>query len=165
SEFWDPTTGQASSGRFIPDSTDYSTAALLSDGTVIIVGGQVSGNQTGALNTTQFYDPSKEVCPGACVVSAWSAGPAMNVGHCEHTMTTLRNGLLLVAGGRCGGSESIAVAELYEPASKKWTLASNMQTARGYHVAVLLADGRVFVAGGILIGGAVTPTTEIYTPA
>jgi hypothetical protein len=164
-EFWDAATGQEMFGRFIGPSTGYSTTALLSDGTVMIVGGEDSSNPTGALNTTTIFDPAKETCPGACQVSSWSAGPAMNVGHCEHTMTTLHGGLILVAGGRCGTSESIAAAELYEPAGKRWWPAGTMQEARGFDTAALLPDGRVLVAGGILIGGAITATMEIYTPA
>jgi len=164
-EFWDPATGQAGFDRFIGPSTAYSTTALLADGTVIIVGGEESYNPTGAVNTTTIFDPAKETCPGACQDSTWSAGPPMNVGHCEHTMTTLHSGLILVAGGRCGTSESIAVAEIYEQVGKKWWPAATMQQARGFHTAVLLPDGRVLVAGGTLIGGAITATTEIYTPA
>jgi hypothetical protein len=164
-ELYDPATGQESFGHNIgPGDTSFSTTALLTNGTVIIVGGEQTYNPTGALNTTYFYDPTKDnnACTGC---DSWSAGPAMNVGHCRHTMTTLPSGLILVAGGRCGSSESIAVAELYDPAGQKWWPAGTMQTARGFHVAALLSGGRVLVAGGFIIHGAATATTEIYTPA
>jgi len=92
-------------------------------------------------------------------------GPVMNVGHCRHTMTVLQNGLILIAGGRCGSSESIKVAELYDQASNTWHMAASMNDARGFHVAALMRDGRVLVAGGFVPGGAITATVEVYTPA
>jgi len=80
-------------------------------------------------------------------------------------MTALSNGQLLVAGGRCGTSESTGESELYDPTAKKWSATSNLNDARGYSVAVRLADGLVLVAGGLFINGVVGVTTEIYTPA
>jgi hypothetical protein len=164
-EFYDPATGQPSYGALSAVfTTGYSTAALLHDGTVLLVGGQDSFQSTGALSTTAIFSPSKEFA-GCSNCDGWTRGPAMNVGHCEHTMTMLRSGLVLVAGGRCGASQSIAVAEIYEPMGKKWWPAATMHDARGFQTAALLPDGRVLVAGGLLIGGATTATTEIYTPA
>jgi len=146
-------------------SRNFATAALLPDGTVILAGGQANPDPQGAVNSTDIYDPSKDnaSCTGGC--SAWSVGPAMNVGHCHGTMTTLSNGMLLVAGGRCGPADSIAVAELYDPAAKQWSPAASLGSARGFDAAALLKDGRVLVAGGILAGGAISNTMEIYTPA
>lgn len=157
-ELYDPSTGQASFGRSIPDTYDFTTAAVLADGSVLFVGGRAGYNPAGPVNTTLVFTPSPE---------SFTAGPAMDVGHCHHTMTGLPpNGRLLVAGGGgCGGAQSIAIAEIYDPASKTWSLAGTMHVARGYHVAVLLTDGQVLVAGGFGSDGAPTATTEIYTPA
>jgi len=164
-EFYDPATARATYGRFMGSGdTSYSTVASLANGTVIVVGGEQTSNPSGALNATAIYDPALDVA-GNATADAWSAGPAMNVGHCRHTMTTLRSGLLLVAGGRCGSSESIAVTELYDPTGKRWLPAAPLLYARGVHTAVLLPDGRVLVAGGSKIAAAITDTTEIYTPA
>lgn len=89
----------------------------------------------------------------------------MSVAHCHHTMTTLKNGLILVAGGRCGTADSIATSELYDPATRKWWPAGDLQDPRGYQAAVMLADGRVLVAGGVFPGGWISGNTEIYIPA
>jgi len=51
----------------------------------------------------------------------------------------------LVIGGEGGPRKS---AELYNPATGKWTYAGNLITARSGHSGNLLADGRIVVAGG-----------------
>jgi hypothetical protein len=159
-QYYDPATAQASYSVYLSDfELDYSTAAQLRDGTVLIVGGQQVYNPAGGLAQMIVFDVGLDR-PGS---NPWSIGPAMNVGHCHHTMTMLQGGTLLVAGGRCGTTESIGVVELYEPTGKKWGLVAPLLDARGYHTAVLLADGRVLVAGGIGVGGTILDSTEVYT--
>jgi N-acetylneuraminic acid mutarotase len=55
-------------------------------------------------------------------------------------------------------------AELYDPATGKWSLTGSMHVARCNHGAALLPDGRVLVAGGDS-GGIVHADAEIYDPA
>jgi N-acetylneuraminic acid mutarotase len=69
--------------------------------------------------------------------------------------TLLQNGQVLVAGGN-NGSTYLASAELYNPATGKWTAAGSGRDLSGPQ-AVLLANGEVFVVGG---GG----PTELYNP-
>ena len=154
-EFFDPAAGGGVvSGRvMVPYNRDWATAALLPDGGVIVAGGRTNGDlAAGALNTTDLYEPG----------DTWIAGPAMRVGHCHNTLTTLANGVLLIAGGRCGAAESIAVAELYDPNVKTWAPATSLLDRVGFHSAVLLKDGRVLVAGGQSAGGVITASTEVY---
>lgn len=56
-----------------------------------------------------------------------------------------------------------ASAELYDPATEKWTQTGSLKYDRHSHTATLLQDGRVLVAGGRdnLASGA---TAEIYDP-
>ena len=59
----------------------------------------------------------------------------------------LSDGRVLVAGGINGGT-SITGAEIYEPATGKWSVTGSLDEARCIHTASLLSDGRVRVAGG-----------------
>jgi N-acetylneuraminic acid mutarotase len=164
--FFDPSTSQLSFSRFHPltGGSNFASATLIADGTVLIAGGENSTTPAGAQNITSLFDPQFETC-SSNDCSSFSNGAPMNVGHCQSTTTALKNGLLLVAGGRCGSAESIAACELYDPVAKKWWPAAGLQDPMGYQAAVLLNDGRVLVAGGIYPGGSISGTTEIYTPA
>lgn len=168
SEVWvyDPHTGLMGTDRFhtLGGGRNFATATLLGNGSVLYAGGQDSTNPAAALATTDIYDVAMDGCTAANC-NSFSSGAPMSVGHCHHTMTTLKNGLILLVGGRCGTADSIAVCELYDPATKKWWPAADLQDPRGYHAAVMLTDGRVLVAGGVFPGGAISQNTEIYTPA
>jgi uncharacterized repeat protein (TIGR01451 family) len=91
-------------------------------------------------------------------------GPNLNVGRSWATATLLPDGRVLIAGGNTGwGGSPLASAEIYDPATKTFTLTGNMHNARDAHVATLLADGTVLVAGGFSSGSFVG--AEVYNPA
>jgi len=64
----------------------------------------------------------------------------------------------LVAGGF--NTNSLAGAELYDPATGLWTAAGSMITARSGHTATLLPNGQLLAAGGSALA-----TAELYDPA
>src|SRR5438309_1560932 len=84
----------------------------------------------------------------------------------HHTATLLPNGKVLVAGGLDSSSNSLASAELYDPASGTWTETGDLAFARSQPTATLLFDGNVIVAGGFMGGYFATPTSsaELYDP-
>ncbi|PYI87721.1 MAG: hypothetical protein DMF03_12785 [Verrucomicrobia bacterium] len=94
---------------------------------------------------------------------------SMNVPRVNHTTTRLADGEVLVAGGSNRTSGYLASAELYNPATGKWTLTGSMTIARDGHEAVLLPNGQVLVAGGFDPNTCCTApplaSAELYNPA
>jgi hypothetical protein len=79
----------------------------------------------------------------------------------EHASATLlRDGRVLVAGG--GNPSATLSAELYDPASDKWTATGSMTDYHG-PAAALLRDGRVLVAGGGQAGDVYSPATGTWS--
>ena len=92
----------------------------------------------------------------------------MQVARAVHTQTELDDGRILIVGGCTNagcdtGSPDGATAELFDPATRTFTLTGPLRTSRDDHAAVRLADGRVLVAGG-WGGQGVLAGTEIYDP-
>src|SRR5438046_2682192 len=66
-----------------------------------------------------------------------------------HTVTSLHDRQLLIAGGIGPGNRPLSSVLLYDIEHETWTEATSMNMARYQHAAVRLADGRVLVAGGL----------------
>lgn len=69
-----------------------------------------------------------------------------------HTTTLTAGGRILLAGGQAGGwtsKESVDWAEVFNPASGRFSVTGRMNLARSGHTALTLADGRIVVADGI----------------
>lgn len=123
-------------------SRTSSTTTLLPNGKVLVVGGF---NGTTVEASAELYDPATD---------RWTLTGAMGVGRYYHTATLLANGMVLVAGGKdqtylqCGyyTCPPIASAELYDPATGRWSPTGAMTATRALFTATLLADGTVLAA-------------------
>jgi len=104
----------------------------------------------------------------------WSMVAPMSVPRAQQTQTVLPDGKVLVAGGYDGfvenvggGHVSLASTELFDPATRTWSLAAPMHVGRSGQTATLLPGGGVLVVGGWEQPGQGegSETAEIYDPA
>jgi N-acetylneuraminic acid mutarotase len=121
------------------------TATLLRDGKVLVVGG-------GA----ELYDPATD---------RWSPAAPVLVKRFDHTATLLTDGRVLISGGLTGpqangGYDDVVSADIYDPASNRWSKASDLPPTLGGRGATgsLLHDGRVLVVAGY------NATAALYEP-
>lgn len=138
------------------------TATLLSDGTVLVAGGESDPCAGGCpgLASAELYDPDS---------STWRATGSMTTTRYQHTATRLLDGSVLATGGFTRAADGVqGSAELYDHASGAWRATAAMSTPRVNHTATLLPDGRVLVVGGAAscsTGCRGLASAELYDPA
>ncbi|KFE61929.1 kelch repeat-containing protein [Hyalangium minutum] len=129
------------------------TATLLPDGRVLVTG----GFGTSAVQSAEVYGSG---------MGNWRDGEALLQERSGHTVTQLPGGKLLIVGGTSNGTTALKSAELYDPASGKWSpTAKPLGTARFHHTATLLPNGKVLVTGGTSSGTSALKSAELYDPA
>lgn len=145
-----------------PDGFDYHTASLLSDGSVLIVGG--SGYQEAVHKRSFRYVPS---------TSNFVADAELISARMAHATFTLANGKVMVTGGWDPTSPGTAFdpvyksTEVYDPVAKSFSAGPDMNFPRRHHVATQLKDGRFLITGGIQLRGngfGASTNAEIYDP-
>jgi N-acetylneuraminic acid mutarotase len=150
-ELYDPATGSWSTTGSLHTTRANHTATLLPSGRVLVAGGFTESDCGGGINLldTELYDPSS---------GTWSTTGSMLVPRAGHTATLLRDGKVLVAGGRNDNS-----AELYDPATGSWSSTGSLGAARNSRT-TLLPSGKVLVAGGIDDDFNYLNSAELYDP-
>ena len=153
---FDPATGRFDLTGSLVDSGGRSqaTATLLEDGRVLLAGGVDASNS--ALRSAELYDPRTRT---------FVATGSMSVARVGHSAVRLRDGRVLVMGGGTGvlgKPETVASAELYDPATGLFSPTGSMTAARSDAASVLLVDGSVLVVGGV--GDVQLTSAETYHP-
>jgi MYXO-CTERM domain-containing protein len=146
-EVFDPSTSTWAGAGTIPSGRFDLAVSTMNDNKVFIVGG-------GGSPRPEMYDPGT----GNITRSMASATTASWL-----TATTLKSGLVLIAGGDTGAP--VNAASLFDEGADTVTpTTGTLVTARSHHTATLLASGKVLLIGGTGPAGSLM-SAELYDPA
>jgi hypothetical protein len=161
-ELYDPGTGTFHRTGSMTTTRWNHGATLLRDGHVLVTGG--SGPDEVPLDVAELYDPAtgRFTATGSTTVT--------NVDGSEPTL--LKDGRVLLAGDDTlypQQSRDYTSAQLYDPATGRFSMTGSLLNPGTHGSATLLSDGQVLIAGAFgLIGGPgdkLGVTTELYNPA
>jgi len=152
-EIFDPLNDDFTSAGTLTANRMNHAAAVLGDGRVLVIGGTADGSN--ALATVDIYDP---------VTRTVGVGPSLSTPRMSATATTTLDGKVAVIGGS-NGSQDLASAEIFDPATGQITLsASNLATPRSGHNAFLLPNNNSILIVGGTSGGTDLNSAELYFP-
>jgi len=165
-EIYDPTTSTWTLTGAMKEGRQQHSAVLLQDGRVLVTGGNIDRTPCADLcvNTiteSELYDPS---------TGQWKTVGEMTIARSFFTTNLLPTGNVIAAGGRIHTGpdyfdfHAIAWADLYDPATKKWSATGTMSVSREDHSTSLLGNGQVLVAGGSTVdfNGITVASAELY---
>jgi hypothetical protein len=114
---------------------------LLNDGRVLMAGGNSGSQDLAAYPYAVLFDPT---------TGKISRTGSMKTARSDFTAVKLADGRVLVAGGEVGSDlDSVtSKAEMYDPATAKFTATGSLRTPRYSAAGALLPGGKVLVAGG-----------------
>ena len=158
-ELYDPAARTFSPTSAMSMARSGHVAVLLPNGKVLLAGGVGLGWTF--LSSAELYDPA---------TTSFTATGEMLAARESHTATLLSNGKVLIAGGHKGRRAEMTIyssAELFDPATGRFSATGDMTRIRHKHGATLLADGRVLIVGGAdqRDGRPAYSSVEIYNPA
>ncbi len=147
-----------------PNIGPTSTAVMYDTGRILQVGGNgySNGYPTPSSNRATVFDLN-----GARLTTT-DVAPMTHPRQWANA-TVLPDGRVLVTGGSRyadnNGADAVTEAEIWNPATRAWTLGARAGTYRGYHsTAMLLPNGTVLSAGGGVKGPVANLNAELYYP-
>ncbi len=176
-ELYDPASRTFSDTGSLTTARDAASATALSDGRVLIAGGEQvnsQGTPVAVLASAEIYDPSVQTfsCVGGESGNPPACNASMTTPRVLHSATLLADGTVLLTGGLDNSSNVLASAELFDPAANSgqgaFTATGSMNTPRAAHTATYLKPNAAGgpLAGGVLIaGGSFDSSAEVYDPS
>jgi N-acetylneuraminic acid mutarotase len=166
-ELYDPATGSWSQTGDMRERRTGHQAVRLQDGKVLVVGGSDDIDDGVFSSSAELYDPT---------TGTWSFTGSMKWPRFTPVVALLKNGKVLVAGGdgydqgSHGYHSTLSSAEIYDPASSRFSETSQLVAGQEGFTASALPDGTVLVAGGFSarapnwLSAAFPTVTESYDP-
>jgi Kelch motif/Galactose oxidase, central domain len=154
-ELYDPSTGKFTRIASMTRRRAHPTATLLTSGDVLIAGGTDSDGPYDGVAEAEVFNAS---------AATFKQVGTMKQARVAHTATLLKDGRVLIVGGRFG--KVLASTELFDPKTGAFTESGPLHAARYKHTAGILPDGRVLIAGGSdeRDWHGTVNTAEIYDP-
>ncbi|HEX5316142.1 MAG TPA: kelch repeat-containing protein, partial [Candidatus Kapabacteria bacterium] len=117
--------------------------ALLPDGRILMIGGELTPAGTGVLSECEIYNPVK---------NTWSVTGSLHVPRFWGALATMHDGKIFVSGGYTSidaGFNALATneCEIYDPATGIWQTTASMFRPRACFDAFTLPNGDVMVLG------------------
>ena len=161
-ELYNPTKGTFSPAANLKVARAGPSSTLLPNGKVLIAGG-VFYTGTPPYNLVANYIASAELYDPT--TGTFSLTGSLNTARAGQSVTVLGNGTVLLAAGQNNGANGgyLASAELYNPATGKFTFTGSLNTPRILHTAHLLANGQVLIVAGNHFGS--IASAELYNSA
>jgi N-acetylneuraminic acid mutarotase len=155
---WLPRTGAWSALPGLPAGRGAAASVGLRDGRTMLIGGMTAGGRT--------CRPLASVVVLAADDSGWSDLPPLTGVRFYTAAALLPDGKVLVAGGMSGAAFDTVLdtAELWDPATQKWTALPPMAHKRTAPAACVLPSGRVAILGGRGTDGVLRKDGEVYDP-
>ncbi len=162
----DPATGRWTPASALNATRSGFVAVRLRDGRVLVTGGDTGWHRS--YSSTKLFDAE---------TGRWTATGLLNTARMDPVGALLADGRVLVAGGtysegysdeedfysgRVAEVRSLTSAEIYDPATGRWSLTGSLHDPGSAGTAYALPDGRVLVVG-IAQTGEPYPA-EVYDP-
>ncbi len=129
------------------------TATLLSDGSLLFVGGQ---GANGPMAETAI----KPASGGEAIAISGSLRYARS----WHSATVLPDGTALILGGTGADGQLVKEAEIFDPQSQNFDSITMKLAPRAHHTATLMTDGLVLITGGVSSSGRTVDKAQLWNP-
>lgn len=155
-EIYDPPSATWTTAAPMKTARSFAGATLLSDGRVLVAGGEPLGGTPTPIAAAEVFDPKS---------GTWSPAGTLLLARTRAAVVTIGDRALIAGGNaldKMGALPETSSAEVFDPKSSTWTAAAPMRVARTGFSAAGLPSGRALVAGST-VATATPPAIETHT--